>query len=106
MLRALRTLLRAAGWLLTPVLVWGAAFAGSWAGARLAGYVTPTLWAVAVAAAGALATGGAMLVLWVRALRRLGRAAAAERRERRTAAPVDASPERAPQLVTVDEAAD
>lgn len=104
MVRALRTGIRAIGWLLTPALVWGAAFAGSWLGARLATYVTSTVWALAITLGSALLAGGATLVLWVRALLRLAHAAGAERRDRRQRQQEGGAARAA--LVTLDEAAD
>jgi hypothetical protein len=69
--RWLAHLLVVCGWLLTPVLAWGASYVGLWAGALTAlRFSQPvTMLAVAVAAAGI--SGLAALAVWVRFMRRV-----------------------------------
>lgn len=66
-------LLQTAGWLLTPVVVWAAAFFGGWLGAFVARVRqvgdAGLLWMLA----GGVVGGTAAIVVWVVVLRRLGR---------------------------------
>lgn len=56
---------RAVGWLLTPFVVWAAAFLGGWLGASLGGTLG---WLIGGAAAGALlaAAGWVLIAVWRR----------------------------------------
>ena len=69
--RWLAHLLVVVGWLLTPVLAWGASFFGVWIGALLAaGFASPL--AMLLTAAGvALVCGFGVLWIWVRFMRRV-----------------------------------
>ena len=69
--RWLAHLLVVGGWLLTPVLAWGASYAGLWLGALLATRLTHPLTMLAVAALGAALCGFSALALWVRFMRRV-----------------------------------
>jgi hypothetical protein len=59
------------GWLLTPVLAWGASYIGLWAGASVATGLGPPIKMLAVAGAAAAASGFTALALWVRFMRRV-----------------------------------
>ncbi len=65
-----RRLLRLAGWLLTPVVVWAASFLGGWVGALVAGasasHDGDLVWLVS----GAIVGGTAGLVGWLWLARR------------------------------------
>ena len=69
--RWLAHLLVVCGWLLTPVLAWGASYVGLWAGALVAVGVTRPLAMLAVAGSGAALCGLAALAAWVRFMRRV-----------------------------------
>lgn len=60
-----------AGWLLTPLLAWGASFFGLWAGAHLADRFSRPLVMLIPAVAGAALLGFGSLWLWVRFMRRV-----------------------------------
>lgn len=73
-----RDIVRMLGWVLTPFVVWAAAFAGGWLGA-VVGHRWPVLlggigWIVG----GAVVGGGLALTIWIRRLRAPRRAAAAD----------------------------
>jgi len=68
--RWLAHLLIVLGWLVTPVLAWGASYAGLWLGALVAARLASPIAMVAVAATGAAALGFAALATWVRFMRR------------------------------------
>jgi hypothetical protein len=59
------------GWLLTPLLAWGASFFGLWVGAHFATHATGPLAALAPALAGAAVCGFGVLWVWVRFMRRV-----------------------------------
>jgi hypothetical protein len=59
------------GWLLTPVLAWGASFLGLWTGAHLADRLSQPIAMLVPAIAGASLLGFGTLWLWVRFMRRL-----------------------------------
>ena len=59
------------GWLLTPVLAWGASYVGLWLGARVAMRFTQPLTMLAVAGLGAAVSGLVALAIWVRFMRRV-----------------------------------
>jgi hypothetical protein len=59
------------GWLLTPLLAWGASFLGLWTGAHLAHRFSSPLAMLIPAAAGAALLGFGSLWLWVRFMRRV-----------------------------------
>jgi len=69
--RWLAHLLLVSGWLLTPVLAWGASFVGLWAGAFMALRFTQPLAMIGVAAGVAVLAGLGALALWVRFMRRV-----------------------------------
>ena len=69
--RWLAHLLVVLGWLLTPVLAWGASYVGLWAGALVAMRFSQPLTMLAVAGAGAALSGLAALAVWVRFMRRV-----------------------------------
>ena len=69
--RWLAHLLVVCGWLLTPVLAWGASYMGLWAGALVAMRFSQPFTMLGVAAAGAALAGLAALALWVRFMRRV-----------------------------------
>src|SRR5204863_124917 len=58
------------GWLVTPLLAWGASYAGLWVGALVGTRFTAPLTMLAVAGIGAALFGFAALALWVRFMRR------------------------------------
>jgi hypothetical protein len=59
------------GWLLTPLLAWGASFFGVWAGAHLADRLSNPIGMLIPPVAGAALLGFGSLWLWVRFMRRL-----------------------------------
>ena len=61
----------AGGWLLTPVLAWGASYAGFWVGAVLTARLAHPLTMLAGAALCAALLGFTALGVWVRFMRRL-----------------------------------
>ncbi len=69
--RWLAHLLVVGGWLLTPVLAWGASYMGLWLGATAALRFTRPLTMLAVAALCAGGCGLGAIGLWVRFMRRL-----------------------------------
>ena len=64
-------LLVVSGWLLTPILAWGASYVGLLVSARLAVHFAEPLIMLAVAALGAAASGLVALTVWVRFMRRV-----------------------------------
>jgi NhaP-type Na+/H+ or K+/H+ antiporter len=69
--RWLAHLLVVLGWLLTPLLAWGASYFGLWLGAFVALRFSNPLVMLAVACLGALLVGFVVLWVWVRFMRRL-----------------------------------
>ena len=69
--RWLAHMLVVGGWLLTPVLAWGASYLGLWAGALLAMRFSQPITMLAVAAACAALSGLTALAAWVRFMRRV-----------------------------------
>ena len=69
--RGLAHLLVVCGWLLTPVLAWGASYVGLWAGALVAMRFSQPVTMLAVAIAGAAVSGLTALAAWVRFMRRV-----------------------------------
>jgi len=69
--RWLAHLLVVSGWLLTPVLAWGASFVGLWLGASLALHFTKPVTMLAIAALGAALCGLGSLAVWVWFMRRV-----------------------------------
>ena len=69
--RWLAHLLVVFGWLLTPVLAWGASYVGLWAGALVAMRFSQPLTMLAVAGSGAALCGLGALAAWVRFMRRV-----------------------------------
>ncbi len=69
--RWLAHLLVVVGWLLTPVLAWGASYVGMWLGALVAARFARPLTMLAVAGLGAALFGFAALAVWVRFMRRV-----------------------------------
>src|SRR2546427_177198 len=69
--RWLAHLLVVLGWLFTPVLAWGASYAGLWLGAVVAARLSRPLVMLGVAALGAAIFGFAALAMWVRFMRRV-----------------------------------
>ena len=69
--RWLAHLLVVFGWLLTPVLAWGASYVGLWAGALVALRFSQPLTMLAVAGSCAALAGLAALAAWVRFMRRV-----------------------------------
>ena len=59
------------GWLLTPLLAWGASFFGLWAGAHFATHASGPLAALAPALITAALCGFSVLWIWVRFMRRV-----------------------------------
>jgi hypothetical protein len=59
------------GWLLTPVWAWLASHLGLWLGALIALRLESPLTMIFVAVAGAVVLGFAVLLIWVRFMRRL-----------------------------------
>jgi len=69
--RWLAHLLVVAGWLLTPIWAWGASHFGLWLGALVALRFQSPIAMIAIAFAGALLFGFAVLWAWVRFMRTL-----------------------------------
>jgi len=69
--RWLAHLLVVVGWLLTPVLGWGASFAGLWVGAAVGMRFSSPLAMLAISAAGAGLFGVAALATWLRFMHRV-----------------------------------
>ena len=69
--RWLAHLLVVVGWLLTPVLAWGASYVGLWLGATAALRFTQPLTMLAIAALCAAGCGLAAIGVWVKCMRRL-----------------------------------
>lgn len=69
--RWLAHLLVVCGWLLTPVLAWGASYMGLWAGALIALRFSRPVTMLVVAAACAALAGLVTLAFWVRFMRRV-----------------------------------
>ncbi len=69
--RWLAHLLVVLGWLLTPVLAWGASYVGLWAVALVAIHVGDPLVMLGVVGACAAIAGFTVIWLWVRFMRRL-----------------------------------
>ena len=69
--RWLAHLLVVLGWLVTPVLAWGASYAGLWLGALAATRFARPLTMLVVAGLGAALLGFAALWTWVRFMRRV-----------------------------------
>ena len=59
------------GWLLTPLLAWGASFFGLWIGAHFGGGASSPLAMLAPALIGAALGGFGVLWTWVRFMRRV-----------------------------------
>ena len=59
------------GWLLTPLLAWGASFFGLWTGAHFAGRFSRPIAMLAPAVLGAALFGFGTLWAWVRFMRRV-----------------------------------
>ena len=59
------------GWLLTPLLAWGASFFGLWAGAHVTAGSSGPLALMAPALLGAVVCGFGTLWAWVRFMRRM-----------------------------------
>lgn len=69
--RWLAHLLVVVGWLLTPVMAWGASFLGLWLGALVGLRFTQPLAMIGAAALGAASCGFTALWAWVRFMRRV-----------------------------------
>lgn len=69
--RWLAHLLVVIGWLLTPVLAWGASYFGLWVGALFAVRFTSPMAMLITAAAGAAVLGFGALFVWVTFMRKL-----------------------------------
>lgn len=69
--RWLAHLLVVSGWLLTPVLAWGASYVGLWAGALICIRLSQPVAMVGVALAISALAGLSVLALWVRFMRRV-----------------------------------
>jgi hypothetical protein len=69
--RWLAHLLVVCGWLITPVLAWGASYVGLWAGALVAIRFSQPVTMLVVAGSGAALSGLAALAAWVRFMRRV-----------------------------------
>ncbi len=69
--RWLAHLLIVIGWFLTPMLTWGASYAGLWLGALVATRFSGPLTMLAVAGLGAALFGFTALWAWVRFMRRV-----------------------------------
>ncbi len=69
--RWLAHLLVVVGWVLTPVLGWGASFVGLWVGAAVGMRFANPLTMLAIAGAGAALFGVATLVTWLRFMRKV-----------------------------------
>jgi hypothetical protein len=64
-------LLVVVGWLLTPVLAWGASYFGLWVGALVGVHLGRPALMMGVAVAIAFASGFTVLAVWVRFMRRV-----------------------------------
>jgi hypothetical protein len=64
-------LLVVVGWLLTPVLAWGASYFGLWIGALIGVHLGRPVVMMGAAVAIAFASGFAVLAFWVRFMRRV-----------------------------------
>jgi hypothetical protein len=69
-MRWLRLLFRIFGWLLTPFLAWAASFFGAVGGALIAMQIADPIRGLAVTALCGALTGFAVLIAWLRYLRR------------------------------------
>jgi len=69
--RWLAHLLVVVGWLLTPVLAWGASYFGLWVGALVGVHLGRPALMMGVAVAIAFASGFTVLAVWVRFMRRV-----------------------------------
>jgi hypothetical protein len=69
-MRWLRLLFRIFGWLLTPFMAWAASFFGAVAGALIAMRIADPVDGLAVTALCGAISGFAVLILWLRYLRR------------------------------------
>ena len=69
--RWLAHLLVVVGWVLTPVLGWGASFVGLWVGAAVGMRFANPLTMLAIAGAGAALFGLATLITWLRFMRKV-----------------------------------
>jgi len=69
--RWLAHLLVIVGWLLTPVLAWGASYVGLWVGALVAVRLERPLPMLSVAGVCAAGSGLVVLAIWVRFMRRV-----------------------------------
>lgn len=69
--RWLAHLLVVVGWLFTPVLGWGASFAGLWVGAAVGMRFSNPLTMLAISAAGAALFGFAALATWLRLMHKV-----------------------------------
>ncbi len=69
--RWLAHLLVVVGWVLTPVLGWGASFVGLWVGAAVGMRFANPLTMLAIAGAGAALFGVATLITWLRFMRKV-----------------------------------
>jgi len=69
--RWLAHLLVVVGWLLTPVLGWGASFVGLWVGAAVGMRFANPLTMLAIAGAGAALFGVTTLITWLRFMRKV-----------------------------------
>lgn len=78
------------GWLLTPVLAWGASFFGLWAGAHLADRFSQPGAMLIPAVAGASVLGFGTLWAWVRFMRRVPHLLAHHMASRASSGPTDA----------------
>jgi hypothetical protein len=75
------------GWLLTPLLAWGASFLGLWVGAHFATAAAGPFTALAPALVGAAIGGFAVLWGWVRFMRHVPHLLAPHMTSRRSAEP-------------------
>jgi len=66
-----RTQLRRIGWLLTPLMVWGGSFAGTWLGAVATPLLPRTLGGLGWLIVGGLVGGGGAALAWIWGLRRM-----------------------------------
>ncbi|MGH7673973.1 MAG: hypothetical protein ACREMV_01770 [Gemmatimonadales bacterium] len=69
--RWLAHLLVVVGWLLTPVLAWGASYVGLWAAALVAVHVGDPIVMLGVVGVCAALAGFSVIALWVRFMRRV-----------------------------------
>jgi len=69
--RWLAHLLVVVGWVLTPVLGWGASFVGLWVGAAVGMRFANPLTMLAIAGAGAALFGVTTLITWLRFMRKV-----------------------------------